>query len=555
MNQPSDSQGSGAELLRVLIVEDSADDALLLVQTLRRAGYQVSHERVDTPEEMRAALENGAWRLVLADYVMPRFSGLAALEMVRDKGLDLPFIIVSGRVGEDAAVEAMKAGAHDYIMKDHLKRLAPAVARELREAEARRNRNSERRRAEEALEAERRRFRDVLELLPAGVLLVSPDYHVVFSNRFFRDRFGEYGQKRCFEYLFDDGNACGACETRQTHATHGAVEWEATGVDGRIYHMFHFPFADSDGAELALEMGVDITERQRAEAELRRHREHLEELVKQRTQEVEARNSRLAAEISERMQVEEALRDRESQLQTLNETLEQRVLDRTLEARGLTEQLRGLATELTQAEQRERKRLARVLHDHIQQLLVAARMRVEACRGATKSKKLLPLVDAIEPILTEALNASRSLAVELSPPVLHEAGLIAGLEWLCEHMRQQSQFEAKLFSDKTAEPAAEEIRLLLFECVRELLLNIIKHSGVMSAVLTVERVADNEIKITIVDFGKGFDAALLKARSRRASTFGLFSIQQRLTHIGGSFEIETAPGEGVRATLLAPLGE
>ena len=132
--------------LRVLIVEDSENDALLLEIELQRAGYEPVCERVDTRESMTAALARERWDLVIADYIMPRFNGLAALALVKANGLDLPFIIVSGHITDNTAVAAMKAGAHDYVMKDNLARLGPAVQRELREAEGR----SARRRARNA---------------------------------------------------------------------------------------------------------------------------------------------------------------------------------------------------------------------------------------------------------------------------------------------------------------------------------------------------------------------------------------------------------------------
>jgi PAS domain S-box-containing protein len=124
--------------LRVLIVEDSEGDALLLIRELGRGGFDPVSERVDTREAMQKALRDRKWDVVISDYVMPRFSGLDALGVLRESGNDLPFIIVSGNIGEDIAVSAMKAGAHDYLIKGNLKRLAPAVERELRDAEVRR---------------------------------------------------------------------------------------------------------------------------------------------------------------------------------------------------------------------------------------------------------------------------------------------------------------------------------------------------------------------------------------------------------------------------------
>jgi len=124
--------------LRVLIVEDSEDDAALILRELRRGGYDLSAERVDTAEEMEGALQNAAWDVVITDFNLPRFSALAALDLIKKHQLDLPFIIVSGIIGEDIAVAAMKAGAHDYLKKDNLARLVPAIERELRECAERR---------------------------------------------------------------------------------------------------------------------------------------------------------------------------------------------------------------------------------------------------------------------------------------------------------------------------------------------------------------------------------------------------------------------------------
>lgn len=126
--------------LNILIVEDSEDDALLLLRELRRGGYEPVSERVETAEAMRAALERGKWDIVISDYILPKFSGSAALSLLNESGIDLPFIIVSGNIGEDIAVEAMRAGAHDYILKGNLRRLVPAVERELRDAGVRRDR-------------------------------------------------------------------------------------------------------------------------------------------------------------------------------------------------------------------------------------------------------------------------------------------------------------------------------------------------------------------------------------------------------------------------------
>jgi two-component system, NarL family, sensor histidine kinase UhpB len=158
--------------LRVLLVEDSEDDTLLLIRSLRRGGYDPIWERVDTAAAMETALDGRGWDLVISDHGMPAFDSSAALALLRRKGfVDLPFIIVSGQIGEDAAVAAMRAGAHDYLMKDNLARLNSAIERELREAEVRR----EHRRAEE-------KYRLIFENAVEGIFQTTVDGRFLTAN-------------------------------------------------------------------------------------------------------------------------------------------------------------------------------------------------------------------------------------------------------------------------------------------------------------------------------------------------------------------------------------
>ncbi|WP_442994235.1 PAS domain S-box protein [Scytonema sp. PRP1] len=175
--------------LRVLIVEDSEDDTLLVLRELRRGGYTVDYVRVDTPAAMQAALNQQSWDIVIADYNMPAFSAPEALKLLQSRKLDLPFIIVSGTIGEEIAVAAMKAGAHDYLIKGNLARLVPAVERELREAQERHKRHS----AERALQESEERFRQLAENIIEMVfwmsdpgerqrLYVSPAYENIWGR-------------------------------------------------------------------------------------------------------------------------------------------------------------------------------------------------------------------------------------------------------------------------------------------------------------------------------------------------------------------------------------
>lgn len=163
--------------LHILLIEDVEDDALLVERELRRGGYTPIIERIDTATAMQAALDRRPWDIIISDYSMPHFSAPAALALLQQSGLDLPFIIVSGMIGEEAAVAAMRAGAHDYLMKGALGRLVPAVERELREAEAR----AARRQAESALQLRDR----AIAATSNGILITDPnqpDNPIVYAN-------------------------------------------------------------------------------------------------------------------------------------------------------------------------------------------------------------------------------------------------------------------------------------------------------------------------------------------------------------------------------------
>ena len=145
--------------MRLLLIEDVADDALLIVHEVQRGGYEVSWERVDTARALTAALQREPWDVITCDWVMPQLSAPAALALLQEHGVEAPIIIVSGEVGEEVAVTAMKVGAHDFVSKHKLTRLCPAIERELRDAESRRARK----RAEDALRESEDRYRDLVE--------------------------------------------------------------------------------------------------------------------------------------------------------------------------------------------------------------------------------------------------------------------------------------------------------------------------------------------------------------------------------------------------------
>jgi PAS domain S-box-containing protein len=179
--------------LRVLLVEDSEDDALLLIRHLRVGAFRPVHRRVDTRDAMADALSE-PWDVIICDYAMPSFSALDALDLVRSRGLDLPFIIVSGAIGEDIAVVAMKAGAHDYLMKDNLTRLAPAIEREMREAQVRSARRQAEAEARENLEL----FWQVFEQNENAIVILNPDSAEILNANPAAERLYGYPREALF---------------------------------------------------------------------------------------------------------------------------------------------------------------------------------------------------------------------------------------------------------------------------------------------------------------------------------------------------------------------
>lgn len=242
----------------------------------------------------------------------------------------------------------------------------------------------------------------------------------------------------------------------------------------------------------------------------------------------------------------------EEQLRALNETLEQRVAARTAEAEQRATQLRVLAAELTLTEQRERRRLAQILHDHLQQLLVAARLKIDRLRRRLQNDTLRQFAEQADQLINESLAASRSLTVELSTPVLYDAGLAAALEWLARQIEEKHGLAVEVQADQGAEPAAEDVRVLLFQAVRELLFNVVKHAQADKAQVRLAALDDEHLQIVVGDSGVGFDPATLAAARGPNGGFGLFSLHERLELIGARLEIQSAPGEGCWVTIVAP---
>lgn len=236
----------------------------------------------------------------------------------------------------------------------------------------------------------------------------------------------------------------------------------------------------------------------------------------------------------------------EKQLRELNETLEQRVAERT-------RQVRELASRLTMAEQAERRRIAQILHDNLQQLLYGTQMRLAFLREDAEGGNLAQLARSageISELLGEAVGTTRRLTVELSPPVLRQEGLATALRWLAKQMKDLYSLEVEVEADQEFAISDEDMRVLLFQIARELLFNVTKHAEVDRARIVLEK-KDRDLLMQVIDEGRGFD--IEAAEQEHHGSFGLFSVRERLGLFGGRTEIDTAPGGGTHVTIYAPL--
>ncbi|MHB9072693.1 MAG: PAS domain S-box protein [Desulfobaccales bacterium] len=219
--------------------------------------------------------------------------------------------------------------------------------------------------------------------------------------------------------------------------------------------------------------------------------------------------------------------------------------------RTYQEQLQSLASELSLTEERERRRLATDLHDHIGQALAVSKIKLGVLQKSAASPEQAKPLSEVRELIEQMIHDTRSLTFELSLPVLYELGFEAAVEWFAKHVRSQHGINVEVQQDMVPIPMDDEIKVLLFRSVRELMINIVKHAQARNARVTIRR-EDDGINIAVEDDGVGIKDVQRDPRLKSNSGFGLFSIRERLHYLGGQVQVESEHGRGTKITLIVP---
>jgi len=217
------------------------------------------------------------------------------------------------------------------------------------------------------------------------------------------------------------------------------------------------------------------------------------------------------------------------------------------------ERLKALAAELILAEERQRREIATVLHDHVGQILASSRLQLTAVVQSTQDENLIPKLNAISENLRQVVREIRDLIFDLGSPLLNELGLVAATkDWLDEQVHHRYGLRTELYTDHQKFPLDEEIRILLFRSIKELLTNVIKHANANRVKVSLKQ-QERNLSVTVFDDGIGFTYNADLVRIKNSGGFGLFSIQERLQDIGGHMEINSSPGKGTEVVLTVPM--
>lgn len=510
---------STARPLRILLLEDSQDDAFLLEIELQRAGYAPKCHRIESAEGLSDALDRQEWDVIIADYVMPRFNGLAALALVKERGLDIPFIIVSGHITEDTAVAAMKAGAHDYVMKDKLARLGSAVERELREAEVRRARNqSERQLWEEHA------FRQAIEnSIPSGIAVVDLEGKQTYVNPAFCEMVGWgesnlMGEKSPFAYWPPDETetiTSALARVVQGDVPKSGLELRFCRRDGERFDVLVLltPLRDTFGNVSGwLSSITDITQRKRAEDALRRSHDELEHRVKERTADLSAANAQLKTAMAERLRLEH---------------------------------------ELLEITEKERRRIGLDLHDDLGQKLTGIALMAKGLELKLAKQRSAESQDAgrIHELVQQAMSHTSDVAHDLATLDVGENDLAAALKGLAGHAKETFEISCNFYSEGHAPSLDPSAVRQIYKIAQEAVTNAIKHGKSKQVGISLTN-GGNKLILTIQNTGMPFPSV-----ATRNAGMGLRIMHYRANLIGASLEVKPGQPDGTIVRCSIPLAK
>ncbi|MDB6123390.1 MAG: putative sensor protein [Pedosphaera sp.] len=538
MNQP----------LRVLVVEDSENDADLMLWELRRGGYETKPHRVDTAEAMEAALDRQQWDIIISDYVMPCFSGLDALKVFKKRGLDIPFIILSGHIGEDIAVAAMKAGADDYIMKNTMARLVPAVARELREAGIR----QARRESDRALRESEERFRQLAENIdvaffmfnrsggeaPNQILYVSSAYESIWGLS--RESLQADPRSWLEAVHPEDRKKILVCLPDMER---GEFDQEfriiTTDREMRWIHYRTFPVINETG-DIYRVAGIaeNITKRKEAEEQL------------------EANARELALMVRELKCIDEQLRARNREISQAREELEKRVHERTIDLTVANAELQcqinertRLERELLEIAEKERRRIGFDLHDDLSQKLMGISFMIKALETKVSKKQVPKLAETqqIQELINQVINHTHNLAHNFSTLDSQGGDLALELKELAANVKKMFKISCQLNSADPLPALQQNVTVQLYKIAQEAASNAIKHGRASHVSISLSCQQD-KLVLSITNDGVPFP-------ENRNSTdrMGLRIMNSRASMIGGALEIRANGTEGTVVTCTLPL--
>lgn len=507
--------------LRALIVEDSEDDAQLIIKELRNAGYDPIVDRVESAKQMSAALEAQSWEVVLSDYKLPTFTAPAALAMLQTRRIDLPFIIVSGAIGEETAVAAMKAGAHDYLMKDNLARLGPVVERELREAKERRAR----RQAE--VEIRQRNLELAALNAIAGVVSNSLDLDHILDRAL--EKTLEVVELSCGAvWVFDEssGGLPLVAQVGLSRSDQKALEEQAGIV---------FDLGPRHGRLLSKPLSEPWGPGGRAA------------LPQVPSWEVALPLLSRGNPVGMLMLGDYGSHDLGSTWLSLLEGIAGLIGTAVENARLFYEvrqgrnRLQTLSSRLVEAQEAERRHLARELHDEIGQVLTSLKLTLEISKRSMADAARASLGQA-DILINELITRVRSLSMGLRPIMLDDQGLLPTLRWHLQRFQDQTEIEVDFQQSGLERRFEQEIETAAYRIVQEALTNVARHGRVREVRVRV-RSDERILEVQVEDDGAGFDPERALAA---ATSSGLAGMRQRANLLGGQLRIESKPGQGTR---------